>query len=81
VNHNLETEIRDIIAEIVELDSEEIQPDSNLVQDLGADSMSALELMASLENKYDLVIKPEFLPELNTLENTTKLIQELLAEK
>jgi acyl carrier protein len=81
VNTSLLNDIRELIADIVEVEPEEVLPDSRMVQDLGADSMSALELMASLENKYNLIIDPEFLPEMDTLTKTAELIQKLLDKK
>jgi acyl carrier protein len=43
--------------------------------------MSVLEFMAALEKKYGVVIKPEFLPELVTLDQATALMQALLNEQ
>lgn len=46
---NLETEIRGLIAEIIEKDPAEILPDAKFFEDLGVDSMMALEIMAAIE--------------------------------
>ena len=60
-------DIREIVAEIIEVDPEEIGNDTNLVTDLGADSMMALEILATIEKKYKLVIPEKELPNMITL--------------
>lgn len=74
----IQSEIRELIAEILEMDPKEIKPEAHFVRDLGADSMSALEVMATLEKKYQIVIEPENLPEMITLQQITNLVGRLL---
>jgi len=66
----LENEIRAIIAEIVEIEPEKITPEANFVEDLGMDSMMALEILASIEKKYKLKIPEENLPKVTMLTKT-----------
>jgi acyl carrier protein len=75
VSASLSDEIKSLIAEITELEVGAIAEDSHLVMDLGADSMAALELMAALEKKYNIVIDPEFLPEMHSLASITDLVE------
>ena len=60
-------DIREIVAEIIEVDPEEIGNDTNLVTDLGTDSMMALEILATIEKKYKLIIPEKELPNMITL--------------
>ena len=46
---HLEEEIRNLVAEIIEADPETIDADAKLVEQLGMDSMMALEVVASIE--------------------------------
>ena len=73
----LEQEIRDIIAEIIEKDSKAITPDAHLFEDLGADSMMALEILAAMEKKYRVVIPEEKLPEMTSLRKIMDMVEEL----
>ncbi len=70
---NLEQDIRDLIAEIIELDPHQIDPDANLVEDLGMDSMMALEILAGLEKKYKVKIPEQELPQITTLNRAVEL--------
>ncbi|MDP3791296.1 MAG: acyl carrier protein [Candidatus Omnitrophota bacterium] len=77
-NKKLEIEIRDIIAEIVEIEPDKITPDANFVEDLGMDSMMALEILASIEKKYKLRIPEENLTKVTTLNKTIEIVKEFL---
>lgn len=73
---NLETDIRSMIADIVDISPEKITPEASFVEDLGMDSMMALEIMASLEKKYKVQIPEESLTKIRNLGETVKLIRE-----
>lgn len=81
MSQELQQEITALVAEITEIEAERIEPQSHLVMDLGADSMAALELMAALEKRYQIVIDPEYLPEMSTLERIVELVGRLLKKE
>ena len=70
---NLEQEIRELIAEIIEVEPGQIDPNANLVEDLGMDSMMALEILAALEKKYKIKIAEEDLPKITSVNRATEL--------
>lgn len=72
---NLEQEIRNLITDIIEIEPSQIDLDSHLVEDLGMDSMMALEILASLEKKYHITIPEEELPRLTTLAQAIELVK------
>lgn len=78
---NIEEEIKGIIAEIIEKEPAEILPDAKFFQDLGVDSMMALEIMAAIEKKYKISIPEEKLTQLATLNDTVRVAKEYLGEK
>ena len=75
---DLQTEIQAMTAEILEEEPDSIEPDAHMVQDLGADSMSVLELVAMLENRYGITIAPEVFPQLVTVRGAAALVSTLL---
>lgn len=77
---NLENEIKELIAGILEIDKDEILPAANFIEDLGMDSMMALEILASLEKKYKIQIPEEQLAKLNNLKDTVELTKKYLKE-
>jgi len=78
---NVEADIRNLVAEILETEPEEIQGDAKFVQDLGMDSMMALEILAGIEKKYRIAIPEEMLPKFTDLNTTISLVKEILLKK
>jgi len=78
---NLEKELRSLIAEIVELEEAKITPEASFVEDLGMDSMMALEILAAIEKKYKLKIPEEYLTKMTNLNKIVEITTDLLSKK
>ena len=59
--------VRDAIAHQFELDPETVTMDTNLIDDLGADSLDVVELIMELENEFGITISDEAAAELYTV--------------
>ncbi len=78
---NVEQDIRKLVADILETEAEDIDGNARFVQDLGMDSMMALEILAGLEKKYRIVIPEDTLAKFVNLNATIKIVEELLGKK
>ena len=78
---NLETEIRSLVAEILEADEEKITADARFVEDLGMDSMMALEILASVEKKYKIKIPEEYLTKVTSLKSMAEIAKKIMVKK
>jgi len=76
--NNLEVEIRSIVAEILEIDESKISPNARFVEELGMDSMMALEILASVEKKYKIKIPEEYLTKVTSLNSMIEIAKKLL---
>ncbi|MDP2929223.1 MAG: phosphopantetheine-binding protein [Candidatus Omnitrophota bacterium] len=74
----LENDLRVLVAEIVEVEPDKITPYANFVEDLGMDSMMALEILASIEKKYKLRIPEENLTKITNLNEVVRLVDKFL---
>jgi len=74
----LEKELRDIISEITEVEPGKITLEAMFVEDLGMDSMMALEILAAIEKKYKIQIPEEKLAKLTNLKEGIELTNEYL---
>jgi acyl carrier protein len=78
---DVEKEVKEIIAQILEVEPEKITPEAKFVEDLGMDSMMALEIVAAIEKKYKVVIPEEHLMKLANLNDVINMTQQFLGKK
>ncbi len=71
--NSIDQDVRKLIADIIEMEPDQIAPDAHLVEDLGMDSMMALEILASIEKKFRIKIPEEDLPKITTLNKAIDL--------
>ena len=72
---NVEQEIKGLIAEVLETPFDKITPDARFVEDLGMDSMMALEILAAIEKKYRITIPEENLTKISSLKEVSELVK------
>ena len=51
--------VRDIIAEQLDVEAEEITMETSMMNDLDADSLDAVEIMMALEDEFEVTIPDE----------------------
>ena len=51
--------LQKIIAEVLNVDTEEITPDTTFVDDLGADSIDIFQIIMGIEEEFDIEIPTE----------------------
>ncbi|MFA5059028.1 MAG: acyl carrier protein [Candidatus Omnitrophota bacterium] len=78
---NVEKDMRELVAEVLETEPASIDGDASFVKDLGMDSMMALEILAAIEKKYRVVIPEDMLPKFTSLNKTVSIVKELLVSK
>ncbi|GAA0419190.1 acyl carrier protein [Streptomyces luteireticuli] len=66
--------LRTTIAEVLELDPEEVTDDARYVEDLGVDSLLALEMQIALEEQYGVQLTEADLGEATSLRATYDLV-------
>lgn len=71
--------VKEIIVETVNCDEEKITLEANLKDDLGIDSLDAMELSMALEEAYSLTIDEEILKTFETVKNIVDYIDSHVA--
>ena len=69
--------VRDVLAKQFEVDPETITPDTNLLDDLGADSLDVVELIMSVEDEFGIVIDDDAASNLLTVRQIVDYIEKL----
>ncbi len=77
-NINVEKDVRELVAEVLEVEPDTIDGSAHFVKDLGMDSMMALEILASIEKKYRIVIPEDTLPKFTSLNQTAAIVKGIL---
>lgn len=67
--------IKKILAEQLDVDAEEMALDTNIAEDLGADSLDVVELLMSIEDEFDVEIPDEEIENLKTIGDVVEYIQ------
>jgi acyl carrier protein len=80
MEHGLDREITTIVAEIIEMEEDDLwnKREAHFVNELGVDSMLALEMLAVLEKKYKIAIPEENILDLTSLDSTIALVRSKL---
>lgn len=71
----IKNELKKKVAEITELPEEKLLPEAKFVDDLGVDSMMALEIVASIEKKYKVTVKEADIPKIRCLNDIYALLE------
>jgi acyl carrier protein len=76
---NIDREIKELVTPIIGRDATGLDETASFANDLGVDSLMILEILAAIENKYNLEISPERLAEMQTLQGVVAVAREYLA--
>ena len=67
-----------LLADQLGVSVEDITPDTNIVDDLGADSLDVVELLAALEEEYNIMITDERVRDMFTVKDVADFVEALL---
>jgi len=70
-------EIIGLVAHILKLPEEKIDPNANLFSDIGVDSLLGVEIFSALDKKYGINVPEEKLRGINSLQDIAVLVKEL----
>ena len=68
-------EIKRMISDITEIPVDELKEEADFIDDLGVDSMMALEIVAAIEKKYKIVVPEEEIPNIRSLKNIYEILK------
>jgi len=81
VPQDLDKQIKEIVARVIELDAAQITPDADFINDLGVDSLKAIEITGAIEKAFRVVVPEEKIREIRTLNQAIALTKQLLQAK
>ena len=69
--------VQEALAKQFEMDPQTITMDTNLIDDIGADSLDVVELIMSLEDEYGIAISDEDAAQLYTVGRIVEYLEKL----
>ncbi|GAB3804903.1 acyl carrier protein [Micromonospora zhanjiangensis] len=81
IDTSLRDGIRDAVADILEIEPDEITWTSSFEQDHYADSLQRIEILAALERRLGITIDQSLLPRMTDLSSTYAVVAETLANR
>ena len=70
--------VRDILCELLDIDADEVTLDTDLVKDLGADSLDLVDFVTTLEDEFDKEIPDEEIEGIKTVGDVVSYIENSL---
>ena len=67
--------LKKVIADVLNVDPEEITMESTFVDDLGADSLDVFQIIMGLEEVFDIEVPAEEAEKITTVEEAVNLIK------
>ena len=70
--------LQKIIAEVLNVDTEEVTPDTTCVDDLGADSLDIFQIVMGIEEEFDIEIPTEEVEQIVSVGDAVEQIKRLI---
>lgn len=78
---SVETRVKRIVAEVTGVDESEIKRESKFIDDLGVESLDIVEMIAAMEEEFDIEIPEEEAEKNITVGQAIDYIEKKLREK
>ncbi|MBI2092782.1 MAG: acyl carrier protein [Deltaproteobacteria bacterium] len=73
---SVEAKVKEIMAEQLGINEEDISSDSSLAEDLGADSLDVVEIVMALEEEFEMEISDSDAEKLDTVKDFSNFISQ-----
>ena len=67
--------LKNIIADVLNVDPEEVTLDTTFMDDLGADSLDVFQIIMGIEEEFDIEVPAEVAENIKTVEEAVELIK------
>lgn len=77
----IKLEVKKLVSDTTKVPEKDLKDNALFVEDLDIDSMMALELIASIEKKYRVIVPEEKITAIRNMQSVYDLLEELLKDK
>ena len=75
---SVDERVKEIIAEQLGLEKDDIQPEASFIDDLGADSLDIVEMIMTIEDEFDVEISDEDAEKIISVQDAISYISDKL---
>lgn len=80
-NEEIKDKVMDIVAEHLNKSKESLTTEMHIVNDLGADSLDAVEIVMDIEDAFDLSIPEEDAEKIQTIGDAVEYVEKAVEQK
>lgn len=73
-------EVKEILSEQLDVDADRIELTTNLSDDLGADSLDAIDVVMTIEDQYSIEVPDDVIETMKTVEDIVNFIEINISE-
>ncbi len=73
--------VKDLVSKQLSISDKQVTPEASFIEDLGADSLDTVELIMTLEEKFDIEISDEDAEKIKTVRDVVDYVKKRAAEK
>ena len=67
--------IRDLLAEQLDVEADQITMESDILRDFGADSLDVVDMVMTLEDEFDIEVPDEAIEEMHTVGDVVRYVE------
>jgi acyl carrier protein len=75
---DVESRVKDVVVRTLKIDAARVLEDARFVEDLGAESMQSIELIAAFEEEFDIEMDEEAAVGVKTVGGAVTFIQDVI---
>ncbi len=69
--------VKDLVSKQLSVNEKQVTAEASFIEDLGADSLDTVELIMSLEEKFDIEISDEDAEKIKTVQDVVEYIEKI----
>ncbi|OFV97198.1 MAG: hypothetical protein A3F68_09935 [Acidobacteria bacterium RIFCSPLOWO2_12_FULL_54_10] len=77
----IRNEVKQLVSKVTELNAEEISDTALFIEELGIDSLMAIEILVSMDKKYKIQISDEEFTKVKNVNDAVELVQRSLENR
>jgi acyl carrier protein len=81
IPENIDLDVTQLIADVIGRSAQELKPEANFWNDLGVDSIKAIEITVAIEKRYRISVRDEQIPMITNVKQAIELVKLALEKK